>query len=75
MYIERNQLADDVNAQLTIREMEYLEKIRSMDMTMYGEVLRELTRFKPDIQIIKKFQTTDGEIMLLPSAPLGQHNV
>ena len=70
MFIEKN-LSDDVNGQLTCREMEYLDKIRQIDMTMYGEILRELTRFKPEIHTIKKFapQTTSELVTLLPSAP------
>ena len=71
MYIEDNQLSDKVNSQLTLREMEYLDKIRQMDMTMYGEILRELIRYKPNIGTIKKFapQATSETVTLLPSAP------
>jgi len=73
--IGNKSLSDRVHSQLTLREMEYLDKIRLMDMTMYGEILRELTRFKPDIHTIKKYQKSNGEIItLLPSAPPG-HNV
>ena len=64
-----------MHSQLTLREMEYLDKIRQIDMTMYGEILRELTRFKPDIHVIKKYQTVNGDVMLLPSAPVGQNVV
>lgn len=52
--------------------MEYLDKIKQMNMTMHGEILLELTRFKPDIYVIKKFATQmdgSGTTALLPSAP------
>ena len=66
----KNSLSDRVHSQLTLQEMEYLDKIRNVDLTMYGEILRELTRFKPDIQTLKKYKTPKGEIItLLPSAP------
>ena len=71
----KNSLSDRVHSQLTLREMEYLDKIRNVDLTMYGEILRELTRFKPDIHTLKKYKTPKGEmITLLPSAPLGDIN-
>ena len=57
--------------------MEYLDKIKEMDITMYGEILRELTRFKPDIHAIKKFTTAAAANMemvtVLPTAPI-DHN-
>uniref|UniRef100_A0A7M6DJQ0 Innexin n=1 Tax=Clytia hemisphaerica TaxID=252671 RepID=A0A7M6DJQ0_9CNID len=72
-FFPKKSLSDRVHSQLTLREMEYLDKIRSVDLTMYGEILRELTRFKPDIQTLKRFQTPNGceMITLLPTAPLG----
>jgi len=71
-----NPLSHRVHAQLTLREMEYLEKIREIDMTMYGEILRELIRFKPDIHAIKKFapQANSESIVLLPTAPVNEWN-
>ena len=71
----KNSLSARVHAQLTLREMEYLDKIRNVDLTMYGEILRELSRFKPDIQTLKKYKTPNGEMVtLLPSAPIGGIN-
>jgi len=66
-----------VHSQLTLREMEYLDKISQMDMTMYGEILRELIRFKPDLQVIKKFKdsTTNEMVTLLPTAPCPEYTV
>ncbi|XP_066918028.1 innexin inx1-like isoform X2 [Clytia hemisphaerica] len=71
LFDHETSLSNRVHSQLTLREMEYLDKIRQMDMTMYGEILRELTRYKPSIGSIKKFapQTTSEMITLLPSAP------
>lgn len=75
--IEGKQLSvtDRVHSQLTLREMEYLDKISQMDMTMYGEILRELIRLKPGIVAIKKYapQITgaSGTATLIPSAPAG----
>lgn len=68
-------LADRVHSQLTIREMEYLDKIKEMDITMYGEILRELNRFKPDIHVIKKFHvaTALDRVTILPTAPVDQN--
>lgn len=71
----RESFSDSIHSQLTLREMQYLDKIRQMDMTMYGEVLRELTQFKPDIHVMKKYQSMTREVLLLPSAPMGQHVV
>jgi len=71
-YFNKRSLSDRVHSQLTLREMEYLDKIRSVDLTIYGEILRELTRYKPDIQAIKKYNTCKGEMVtLLPTAPMG----
>ena len=65
--------ADRVHSQLTLREMEYLDKIGQMDMTMYGEILRELIRLKPGIIAIKKYAPqitgSSGTATLIPSAP------
>ena len=72
LLVEQGHLSDRVNSQLTIREMEYLDKINQMDMTMYGEIVRELIRFKPNIGTIKKFapQTSRSEMInLMPTAP------
>ena len=64
---------DRVHSQLTLREMEYLDKIGQMDMTMYGEILRELIRLKPGIIAIKKYAPqitgSSGTATLIPSAP------
>ena len=69
------ELQEKVSKQLTLREVEYLEKIRLMDMTMYGEVLRELYRYKPGLQTIKRFNesATSDSISLMPSAPCGEN--
>lgn len=69
---EESIMSDRVHSQLTIREMEYLDKIKEMDITMYGEILRELTRFKPDIHTIKKFNTAANmeNVTVLPTAPV-----
>ena len=72
LLVEEERLSDKVNAQLTIREMEYLDKINQMDMTMYGEIVRELIRFKPNIGKMKKFasQISPSEMVnLMPTAP------
>ena len=72
LLVEEERLSDKVNAQLTIREMEYLDKINQMDMTMYGEIVRELIRFKPNIGNMKKFasQISPSEMVnLMPTAP------
>ena len=72
LFGEDSILSDKVHSQLTIREMEYLDKIKEMDITMYGEILRELTRFKPDIHTIKKFNTAANieMVTVLPTAPV-----
>ena len=69
------ELREKISKQLTLREVEYLEKIRLMDMTMYGEVLRELYRYKPGLQTIKRFNesATSDSISLMPSAPCGEN--
>ncbi|XP_066918022.1 innexin inx3-like [Clytia hemisphaerica] len=65
------ELRERISEQLTLREIEYLEKIRLMDMTMYGEVIRELYRYKPGLQTIKRFNesATSDSVSLMPSAP------
>ena len=73
--VGRSSITDSIHSQLTLREMQYLDKIRQMDMSMYGEILRELTQFKPDLHVIKKYQSMTGEVLLLPSAPMGQNLV
>ncbi|XP_066918029.1 innexin inx2-like [Clytia hemisphaerica] len=75
--IFETQLSNKVHAQLTLREMEYLEKIQRLDITMYGEILRELTRYKPGIQAIKKFDDskTSDMITLLPLAPVSENRI
>ena len=57
--------------------MEYLDKIQRLDITMYGEILRELTRYKPGIQAIKKFDEskTSDMITLLPLAPVSENRI
>ena len=68
-------MSDKVHSQLTIREMEYLDKIKEMDITMYGEILRELNRFKPGVNAIKKFQDAAAldRVVILPTAPADEN--
>lgn len=70
-FFSKKSLSDRVTAQLTIREMEYLEKIKSIDLSVYGEILMELTRYRPDLTSVKKYaKAQNGEALtLLPSAP------
>ena len=67
----KKSLRDKVTAQLTIREMQYLDKIKESDLAIYGDILKELTRYRPDFTSVKKYtssRTADG-LTLLPTAP------
>lgn len=71
-FFYKESLSDRVAAQLTVREIEYLDKIKSIDMAVYGEILLELTRYRPDLTTVKKYAHTPngGEVLtLLPTAP------
>lgn len=76
-FFPKESLSDKVTAQLTIREMEYLEKIKSIDLTVYGELLIELTRYRPDLNSVKRYgNSPNGEALtLLPSAPTAENPV
>lgn len=46
---------DNINSLLTLREIEYLECLKELDLSLYGEVLKEVIRTRPDLFSLKKY--------------------
>ena len=42
-------LTTEIYTSLTFREIEYLEHIRVRNLLVYGEVLRKLLKYRPDL--------------------------
>jgi len=51
----RETMHGKIHSLLTLREMEYLEMIKNTNLALYGEVLRELTKVRPDLFALSKY--------------------
>ncbi|XP_066915800.1 innexin shaking-B-like [Clytia hemisphaerica] len=65
-YFGENPLSNKFTTQLTLRELQYLDKMEDMDLTMYGELLRELSQNKS-----KTFSAADGTSEMVTLLPAG----
>lgn len=51
----RESMSGKIHSLLTLREIEYLEVIKASNLALYGEVLRELTKARPDLFALTKY--------------------
>ena len=66
-YFGEYPLTNKVNPQLTLREIEYLDKIRQMDLVIYGELLRELSHDRPSAFSSSMTHDETSMVTLLPN--------
>lgn len=53
--IKEPMMSRDLYSVLTLREIEYLQCLKDVNMSLYCEVLKELTRTRPDLFALKKY--------------------
>ena len=59
----RETMHGKIQSLLTLREIEYLEVIKSTNMALYGDVLRELTKARPDLFALSKYFNNDSSYL------------
>ena len=56
-------MSGKIHSLLTLREIEYLEMIKTINLALYGEILRELTKARPDLFALTKYFNNESSYL------------
>lgn len=59
----RESMSGKIHSLLTLREIEYLEMIKTINLSLYGEILRELTKARPDLFALTKYFNNESSYL------------